>query len=192
MYLRVSALPSGPYGRGPRLCLLSAKYSPGWASQLCVFARDALISAPESSRFDNMENRSERRKTSENMGQGGRFQVPLTTHKQPQRWALSKRRNSTQTARARQVCESAWIGSEESEEKAPLCVLFGHCFAFVGFQGAPWNSCSFRIGCPGSGSSWSILLRCARSTLKTFQRSRGWRSHSGTSRSLRWIWTQLI
>lgn len=31
-----------------------------------------------------MENPSERSKTSEDMGQGGRFQVPLTTNQQPQ------------------------------------------------------------------------------------------------------------
>lgn len=86
-------------------------------------------------RSDNMENPSERRKTSGDMGQGGRFQVPLTTHKQPQLWALSKRRYSTRSARARSVCASACIGSEESDKKTPLCDLFSHCFAFVGLSG---------------------------------------------------------
>lgn len=107
----------------------SARPRPACSRGVYLFLRQSRV------RSDNMENPSERRKTSEDMGQGGRFQVPLTTHKQPERGALLKHRYSTQTTRTRPACESAPIGSEERDENAPLRDLFGHCFAFVGHSG---------------------------------------------------------
>lgn len=128
MYLRFPALSSGPYGRGPTLSLISYEFS--WLrvsavrlSAGCIYFCARAESAPTTWRI--------RAKGK----QGDRFQVPLTTHKQPYPWALSKFQDSTQTARTRSVRESAWIGSEESDKKTPLCDLFCHCFAFVGLSG---------------------------------------------------------